>query len=381
MIVGTDTPFAYLIYANEDARARLFDILIVKGTYRFNAEGHLEPDPEQEPLNFTDGCYGAVNETSLRRPSDLVPYKPATDVIVNAVSCAPGGAATERWSAGLAVGDASWDLDITGPRYWTPARRGRWTLTDPEPTTRVPLTYEMTYGGEYLTEDGEIRTDERNPLGRGFAGPDIQDPEPIAAPQVLWAGTALTDPSDRVEPASLGAIPPAWLPRRPLGGTYDEDWLANTWPHWATDYDFAFHNSANPRLIGSGHLSGSEIIRLTHLHPEAESLRFRLPGDEVLAAFSGHDGRKDWATLRLDTVLIDLVDRPLSEVRIQLTWRMPFLGAEVASIDIRSRLLSGPGLPPQDSLPPPPTPFDLFDEDDEGGDATEPKEEEALHAG
>lgn len=360
MIVGSDTPFAYLIYANEDAQARLFDILIVKATYVLDEAGYLVPDIEQEPLNFSDRCYGEVNVTSLRAPSDLVPFKPAADVIVNAVACAPGTEPQAKWTSSLRVGKQSWALDITGPRDWLPRRKGKWELSDPEPIRTVPLTYDMAFGGEFAKADGTIVTDERNPLGRGHFDPSAEGRDPVPAAQVLWAGAKMTRSGELVEPASFGAIPPAWLPRRLLGGTYDAAWLEQVWPHWAKDYDFAFHNSAHPRLVCSDGLTGKEQIQLMNLHPEAEDISFSLPGDEVLAMFTDFDGQRKWIPLRLDTMLIDLADKPLSELRVQLTWRVPFLSASVAQIDIRSRFCSGPGLPPKNMLGSAPTPFHLF---------------------
>lgn len=362
MIVGSDTPFPNLVYTNEDAHARLFNILIVKATYILDEEGYLAPDVEQEPLNFTDRCFGDVNVTSLRVPSDLVPFKPATDVIVNAVASTPKSEPQARWTSSLRVGDKNWALDISGPMQWMPRRYGKWDLSEPEPVRVVPLTYEMTFGGEFVGDDGTIVTEERNPLGRGYFDPSAKSRSPVPAAQVLWAGTEISHPWEMMEPASFGAIPPAWLPRRPLGGTYDEAWLEQVWPHWAKDYDFAFHNSAHPKLICSDGLTGKEQVQLINLHPEAADISFTLPGDDILAMFTDVEGQRHWTPLRLDTVLIDLADKPLSELRVQLSWRVPFLSADVAEIDIRSRLCSGPGLPPKHLLGPAPTPAALFSE-------------------
>ena len=79
----------------------------------------------------------------------------------------------------------------------------------------------------------------------------IEDPKnPIADPYKAYA------------PESLGAIPPAWEPRLPLGGAYDDHWQKNIWPEWPPDYSFAYHNSAHPGLICDGYLAGDERISM-----------------------------------------------------------------------------------------------------------------------
>ncbi|RJE88241.1 DUF2169 family type VI secretion system accessory protein [Paracoccus onubensis] len=328
------TPFAQLVFANEDAEGRLFDILIVKQSYHLNREFELQQSPEQEPLNFTDRCFGDINETSLRYPSDLVAYKPATDVIVIADAFAPKGEPATQWQVSVQIGPVRKSLHVTGPREWQRKLR-KWNLTDPEPVLRVALRYECTYGGEYPGPDDRIVTDERNPLGSGFVHPEYRSrDEPIPAPQILTSGERLDNPFRRLDPAGIGPIPPAWLPRRPLGGTYDDEWLANTWPHWAKDYDFAFHNSAAEGLKSKGFLQGDEPVHLTGLHPERHQINFDLPGNPIIARLIDHE---DWCRsvrLNLDTIYIDILDAEPEDCLISLTWRLTFLEEQVKWLEI-----------------------------------------------
>lgn len=342
MRVRNLTPFAQLIYANEDAQGRQFDILIVKQSYHLTDDFMLERSPEQEPLNFSDTCFGEVNVTSLRYPSDLVPYKPATDVIVIADAFAPGGKPVPEWEVSVQAGPVAQRLRVSGPREWQ-RRWGKWRLTDPQSIARVPLRYEFAYGGECPGPDDSILTDERNPIGRGMAHPDTHSKDqPILVPQVLASGARLSDPFRKPDPAGFGPIPPAWLPRRPLGGTYDDDWLANTWPHWAADYDFAFHNSAARGMKARGFLQGDEMIRLTGLHPERAEIAFQLPGDAVIAHLLDRDEQRRMVRLNLDTVYIDILDAAPEDCLIALTWRMAFLDADVNRLEIDSEGTSNP---------------------------------------
>jgi hypothetical protein len=197
----------------------------------------------------------------------------------------------------------------------------------------------------------------------------------IPAPQVLALGTKLTDPFRRLEPAGYGPIPPAWLPRRPLGGTYDDDWLASTWPHWAEDYDFAFHNSAARGMKAKGFLQGDEVIRLTGLHPEQAEIAFQLPGDNMVVHLIDHSNQRRMVRLNLDTVYIDILDAAPEDCLISLTWRMVFLDAKVNSLEIDSENRTNPlrMLTDDKVLHSAPHPSDLFEDDVRGN------ESEAAH--
>lgn len=328
------SPFSQIVYASEDARGRLFDILIVKASYCFSEKFALVQAFEQEPLNFSDTCFGAVNETSLRYPSDLVPYKPVTDIIVIADAFAPNGAPSEEWDCAVSVGHLMSEITVTGPVFWKRKPIG-WKLTQPELTTRVPLRYELTYGGEAETKSGGVFTQETNPLGVGFYRKDQDfESETMVAPQVLQKGTRPIDPFRQLEPAGFGPVPPAWLPRRRLGGTYDEDWVANRWPHWAEDYDFQFHNSAARGLKYKGFMTGSETVILKNLHPTRDCIQFDLPNDPVFVHFVDCDGKRKIHRLNLDTVYIDILDAEPEDCLISLTWRIPFLDADVEWLEI-----------------------------------------------
>lgn len=339
------TPHAHLVYANEDAQQRLFDILIVKSSFYLGDDLQMVASPEQEPLTFTDTCFGEVNVSSLRTPSDLVPYKPCTDVVVVANSYAPDGKARTDWTCSVAVsGDAGFskDLRVTGPRQWQHRSLRGWTLGAPEKATIVPLRYELAYGGEIVLDEDQIITDERNPLGIGLIDAKTPTDDPIPAPQIEATGQPIRDARRRYEPQGFGAIPPAWLPRRPLGGTYDQDWLDNVWPHWAADYDFAFHNAAARGMKAGGFLHGDETITLSNLRADVPDLTLTLPGDKVLAHLVDVDGNRRIVALNLDTVYIDILPDDPMDCLIALTWRMPFLEEGVRWLEIDSTVVVNP---------------------------------------
>ncbi|WP_147105082.1 DUF2169 domain-containing protein [Tateyamaria sp. syn59] len=345
------TPFANLRFSNLDADGREFGVVMVKLAFDVPESGTCAISDEQEPLVLTDEYTGALNETSLRYPSDLVPYKPTTDVLLDAVAYAPGGQA-HQWTASVRVEDAADQqvnaaLDIFGPRSWTPrflprtTRVTDWQLTDPEDVDAVPIRYEHAFGGPKVIRntDGALDEDydERNPIGCGRvpeAFVEDETPSAVPAPQILAAGQRYETVTDAPEPAGFGPIPPAWLPRRPLGGTYDQNWLDNIWPNWAPDYDFAYHNSAHPDLRSTRFLQAPLDVTLTHLHPTRAEWRFQIdyPSLSLFAAYS--DGTDEDLELVLDSVFLDVGSEAADDPRAFLVLRAVFPMDRVERLEI-----------------------------------------------
>ena len=302
---------------------------------------------------FTDLCHGEVNVTSLWHPSDMVPHKPATDIIVNAVARVSGSEPKPSWSCGLRIEGSEGvrlekRLTVTGPREWRPRwhrtlresekaewqkhRRAfaGWELSEPEPCAALPLHYEYAYGGEIPQgedEDGQplFDTDHRNPLGRGKIDRDWSDhTEAQPAPRIEDPDQPVSDPYAEMLPQAFGPIPPAWLPRRPLGGTYDQNWQDNIWPAWPPDYDFAYHNSAHPDLIVKPHLVGDERIVLTGLSAFADEVVLTLPGEGVSVAFVTEEDELERRPMVLDTVFLDIAAEHPADWRVYLGWRVTF---------------------------------------------------------
>ena len=280
------------------------------------------------------------------------------------------------------------ELAVTGPRAWHPRWRvsehvrakldaeqrrkvfAGWVLSEPEPVVEVPIIYELAYGGlmERPAPDGTgeplLVADERNPLGRGWLDPDhTPNDAPRPAPQIEDADEPISAPHTRYTPAGLSAIPPAWLPRRPLGGTYDQNWLDHVWPNWPPDYDYAYHQAAHPSLIAPAHLQGQITCELVNLRPEPDLRTWRLvlPDAVPHVLLTRWDGTSEAVRMALDTLLIDLTDPDPNEGRVFTTWRVVFDMAAVQAIT----LMAGAGLrrgaraPVPDGLRLPPHPSEV----------------------
>lgn len=205
------TPYEALRTDTLDQHGERFHIVTVKLSYRIDAKG-LVDDPDATPIQTDDTPYGELNRSSIEFESDLAPFKPRTDVIVNAIAYAPEGKPVQRFQVRLWVGlpdtpaplppqpqglnqftmpskveMEKWHkaveqakkqtipgqvyinktLTVTGPRSFQRnnivsrlvdgaamigtmgmVRSNPWSLTVPEGITHLPIRYEYAFGGQ-----------------------------------------------------------------------------------------------------------------------------------------------------------------------------------------------------------------------------------------
>jgi hypothetical protein len=333
------TPFANLRFTNRDARGLEFGVFMAKTAMDIPAEGECTFSTEQEPFALTDEYHAAMNFSAVRYPSDFVPWKPVADVVADAVAFAPGGKPAKDWTAGILVEDAygiavEKRLRVTGPRDWVyekqKGRKGAWHLAGAEAALRVPLRYENAFGG--MVAEGEDdsghpvwRAYEQNPIGTGWIDANLTPTDgPVAAPQIEALDDPVRSPFAMLEPQGFGPIPPAWLPRRPLGGTYDQAWLDEVWPNWAADYDFRFHNAAHPDLQAPRHLEGALRVTLENLHPGRPLWQFTVPDQRLVAIALMDDGQVLVLEMVRDLIFLDIGEAAGRDPRLLSMWRTPF---------------------------------------------------------
>jgi hypothetical protein len=183
MELANFTPFPALAFESLGLADVPFHTVVLRQTYEWR-DGTLVLAQAQKPLATADRFFGEPNQSSVAEESDLAPYKPFCDVLVNATAHAPGGVARPRFEVGVrltsapaladgAVGTAATTelLDrrwlVTGPRdFVRPSalvrylgkmlalgtfglvRREGWRLTAPQPIQALPLRYEYAWGGQ-----------------------------------------------------------------------------------------------------------------------------------------------------------------------------------------------------------------------------------------
>ncbi|MBN1960448.1 MAG: DUF2169 domain-containing protein [Deltaproteobacteria bacterium] len=319
MEIYNQTPFSPLIF-NTDAIGDLsFYTAVVRGTFTITSHKKIQLAQTQEPLALNDRFLNDPHTSSLIEETDLVPYKPRADIYLNAEAHAPNGNPLTNWLVRARIGQLTKTLRVCGQRYWRRNILG-WYLDKPAPCIKVPLHYELAYGGT-VTFGETSEAYEYNPVGLGYVTCSSSGRlktgtlKSLPAPQIEAPNEPIVNLKRRYTPQGFGPINRAWLPRRTLAGSFDQAWLDRRSPRLPVDFNFLHYNSAHPDLIYNGFMQGDEPVILEGFDPH-KIINFSLPGYKIKVAVSDVFGPIEEQCCQLDTVRIDVPAR-----RVHLTWR------------------------------------------------------------
>jgi len=364
------TPFAAQCFATLDESDQEYRVVALKVGYQMvidPATGLARLDVmDDDPVGlcYSDEHTGEPGRSSVYRESDLAPFKPRCDVILQGQAWAPFGKSAKEWPAKLALrraGDrqAPLMLDkkllISGPQTFYKDYIG-WGLHERQPATQVRLDWAYTFGGSSQIPNPRYAEDpsqpERllnevcysNPLGTGWLHKDhrkvawsasLPRPDNLPAPQISYPGESFKppllvrhprgEPDARAmaviaqgyghRPAGFGILGRAWAPRLQKAGTYDQKWLDERWPLLPRDFGFAYWNGA-PEDQQTDYPPPDAVIELLNLLPPECSphgfVRAPLPGHRAFVlAWLANGG-----ALPLNAVIDTLwIDTDLRQVR------------------------------------------------------------------
>jgi hypothetical protein len=365
------TPFSAMEYAMDDTRGKRYHVIAMKTGFRLvqDADGQWQTmlmEYPALPLSVEDKFSGEMNASPVVHESDLAPLKPACDMIVNGTAYTPDGTAIPEMTAGVMIRAPSGEvvlnkkLRVTGPHFYQRhILTGQWYETEPEPFTSLPLDYRYAFGGECRIEpDSECAdripaeyrlTDEQrrvhpepynpplahtvcpvNPLGLGYTQSwylRASDMQKVEAPRIITVGTPFTlqhfvDVFDEktdwsapeCQPAGFGAIGRTWLPRLPLAGTYDQQWLENRHPGLPEDFNFRYWNCAPHDQQIPFPVPGTRFV-LSGFHPEGD-ISFTLPASRAGILLRMNSGACIPQMMWTDTLLVDT-----DALTVEQTWR------------------------------------------------------------
>ena len=335
MLFRNFTPFSPLYFESRDENQNDFGVVVLRGTFKIENGAPLRMEQEQEPILYADEYYGDPQGSSLKFDTCMAPFKPKTDILVNANAYSPSWKPEKHWDVSFRFGDRYKQLTVTGPREWN-RKMGIYSLSSIKPTDTVPLRYELAFGGCYNDKNDQRKAWPENPVGRGFFDRDTPQPV-IEAPQIFTDRedvTTLTLGKACVT-AGLGPVAPHWAPRSEKVGTYNEMWKRTRFPDLPADFDFHFYNSASRGLTLDGFANGDETIELVNLTPERRTT-FQLPNYQLGSLMRFESGELLPGPVLLDTVHIDTFAE-----RVYLTWRTVYpVGVPLRALEIRAKDVS-----------------------------------------
>jgi hypothetical protein len=280
-------------------------LLIVKGTFGISPGQKAVAADEQIPIAFADEFNDGG---SVKFESDIVPFKPRADIVLNGKAYAPRGKKVKGLKTSLTVDKLSKTLFIIGDRHWQYSG-GFIVASDPEPFTEMDIVYERAYGG---AESNARYAD--NPIGRGYIKKDSKKSvEHCLLPNIEDPNSRIQSWRDKPKPVGYGFTGKGSPARAKYLGTYDEAWQNEIAPDPPNDFRMDFYNGAPEDLQIAGYLRGNESVELVNLMPEG-IVNFELPGLKLDIEVEKEELSR--LKINLDTLCL-LPD----EKRFYLVWR------------------------------------------------------------
>lgn len=306
--IHNNTPFAadMNLFPNEQAIDTLY--VLVRATFNIGEQWTLAD--KQPPPMVADEYWTEPGESSIKYGSDCHVGKPCSDIIMLGHAYAPGNQRVRQLDVGLTVGRVHKTIRVFGDRHWQDGRISR-----AEPFKTMAMVYEKAFGGEHIVDGVVASVEDRNPVGRGFAGQrKTEEMNGVPLPNLEDPNNLISDISQRPEPACFAVSAPHWRPRSAYAGNYDETWQSQRAPYLPEDFDKRFFNMAHPDLVYPGFLSGGEQVEIINMHPHG-TLKFALPHVSLNTVVS-IAGDSVQARFNLETLVIEP-----DELRLSLIWR------------------------------------------------------------
>jgi len=303
--------------------------VLAKRTYRFNPGETALPDPGT-PMDWVevDEHWDTNNPATdpMKLESELVAWKPCTDVVVVGNAHAPRGKRARFFDAGIQIGAFRKVVRVFGNRMVVPRFSG-FDFSEPEPFETMPLHYGLAYGGRYERPDGLELSYPRNPVGTGFLVspelsdllgtrlPNLEDPNQVLTPQTLVLKAYDAWPT-APKPWALGYTGRNFHPRVTMAGLPPEEAMEAEVVRLQAVADrdgkaiqpptpvmnLQYHNGASEGLV-LPYLRGDETVVLTYLDPDHPSFQFRLPGSRPVARLDVGQGR-EWMDMVLQNIVV-----------------------------------------------------------------------------
>lgn len=328
-----------------DAERKTIFSLLLKRTYDIQKDGVLIRSDTTLPLRQIDEYYdgGDPDWATIKFESELVPYKPYTDVIVIGKAYAPQGAPVQQMDVSISVGTRTKTIRVLGDRQCRYNSGQPPIFTEPVPFQEMEIRYERAFGGKDEISDPQTPLSyPRNDMGcgmvlknvrervEGLALPNLEDPADLLTPDRI----ILEDPyrwNSLPLPQGLGWLQRSWYPRSSFVGSMppylDPDevmreealglvpkrQVALSRQFKLPSYHPFFNNGASTGLIFKL-LTGLEPIKLFGLTPSG-LLEFDLPGDTPKLMLDIGLGENE-----LQPFLHNVCIRP-DDMQVDLIWR------------------------------------------------------------
>jgi hypothetical protein len=316
LINATRTTAGYNIGLEPSGRELL--VVVIKGTFVLPKSGEqVRLHDEQLPLIMADTFTGEPGFSAPVYEMDFAARKRSCDVLLVGSAHAPEGRQVTRMRVGLRVGSKEKSCEVVGHRVWQ-AGLTSISASSPEPFTRMPISYDVAFGGADRNSEDETEHDAYppNPVGRGYhkyLKNAWVDGKPL--PNTEEAGQLISFPTSKYKPMAFGPLGRGWPQRARFAGTYDQQWLDEVFPFLPKDFDERYYQAAPEEqqlLLPKGPM---EVV-LRGFTPDGLR-QFMLPHFEAPVQVFPKRGDREHYLGTLDTIVFE----PDQE-RFTMTWRV-----------------------------------------------------------
>jgi hypothetical protein len=293
-------------------------VVVIKGTFMLPRPGEaVRLHEAQRPLVMADTFTGEPGFSAPVDEVDFAPRKHRCDVLLKGSAYAPAGRQVTRQRVGLRVGPMTKSFDVVGDRVWQAGLAGI-TASAPIPFVQMPLSYDCAFGGNDRRSEDKSEHDAYlpNPVGRGWhkhLKTAWVDGAPL--PNTEEIGRSVAFPTDKHAPQAFGPLGRGWPSRARFAGTYDERWLAETFPFLPKDFDERYYQAA-PEDQQVPIPSQAMEVEIQGLTPDGHR-SFVLPHFEAPVTVIPRQGKREEHTALLDTIVFE----PDAEL-FTMTWRL-----------------------------------------------------------
>ena len=345
-------PIQKIVLPGQTSESEYILAVLVKRSYDIVPGSCCRRAKADRKLVAGDIHYDDPINSTVQFETDLVPFKPATDVVLNGRVYAPPGRRVSELKASLIIDQRRKDLLVLGDRMARYREKQDPVFTDPELFETIDLRYERAYGGVDIFSNPEMQSVyPRNHLGRGYVIsntrrsveklllPNIEDPNDPLTPDRLCLGD-FKNWERQPMPEGFGWRTKTCLPRASYAGIMPADrglerelrraYSALVPPAQRKIYegtslpviDFRFFNGASSALV-LPFISGSEQVRLVNLDPSGDT-KFQLPGERPRIGLDIGKGMQEPLVV-MHTLMIRAED-----LQIDLVWRgaVPYPGPD-----------------------------------------------------
>jgi uncharacterized protein YjbI with pentapeptide repeats len=210
----------------------------------------------------------ALSGPGVARGLDMGMPKVHGEVLISGFAFAGGNKYVKEQKAGFTIGSLTKDIRVLGDRKWCKCG-SNYKSTDPEPFNKMPITYDLAFGGEEFSE---------NTSGCGYESVKNNN---FVIPNIESTNSPVTDIGAVYETEGFLPLDLTVPSQQKKAGTYNDYWLKNEYPGYPSDIDWTIFNVARKDQRINEFFNGNECYEIRNMHPEKQIIGGTLPNVNV----------------------------------------------------------------------------------------------------